>query len=204
MRAWQPRRALPSVGWMSETLSAHAAPGPLLLCIDLQPVFLKVVADSDRMVRRCAFAIEVAAGLGLPTVFTEQAPQKLGATAPELLSLSPKARQFGKASFSALGDHGIRDAVLQEFSADHLIIVGLEVPICVYQTAVDALRADIPVTLLSDCLGGRRPEDAASALDALKRAGANVLPSETVFYSMLGDTAHPFFKSYTQLVKKYG
>jgi hypothetical protein len=31
-----------------------------------------------------------------------------------------------------------------------------------------------------------------------------VLPSETVFYSLLRDARHPFFKSYTQLVKKYG
>lgn len=189
---------------MSDTTPVSVTPGPLLLCVDLQPVFLNVVYERDRMVRRCGFAIEAAAGFGLPIVFTEQAPQKLGGTAPELLALAPKARQFGKAAFSALGDHGIRDAILQEFAADHLIIVGLEVPICVYQTAVDAIRADIPVTLLTDCLSGRRQDDAAVALDALKRAGANVLPSETVFYSMLGDTAHPFFKGFTQLVKKYG
>lgn len=188
---------------MTDTNSSPVTPGPVLLCVDLQPIFLNTLTERDRMVRRCSFAIEAAQGLGITTVFTEQVPQKLGTTEPTLLALAPKAPQLGKASFSALGDHGIRDTLIERFGADHLIIIGLETPICVYQTAVDAIRADIPVTLLSDCLGGRRNDDAEVALDALKRAGANVLPSETVFYSMLNDTAHPFFKAYTQLVKKY-
>jgi len=180
-----------------------APPGPLLLCIDLQPIFVGVMSDGPGLVRRCAFAIEAAQGLGLAVAFTEQAPQKLGPTAPELLALVPQPRQFGKASFSALADDGIRTA-LQASGADHLILCGLETPICVYQTAIDAINSGLPVTLLTDCLGARRPADGAVALETLRRAGANVLPSETVFYSLLHDAQHPFFKTLTQLVKKYG
>lgn len=180
-----------------------ATPGPLLLCVDLQPVFLQAIANGPELVRRCAFAIEAAQGLGLPVAFTEQVPQKLGPTAPELLALVPQPRQFGKVSFSAMADHGIRDA-LNAAGIDHLIICGLETPVCVYQTAIDALNSDLPVTLLSDCLGARRPDDAAVALETLRRSRANVLSSETVFYSMLQDAKHPFFKTFTQLVKKYG
>ena len=58
-------------------------PGVLLLGIDLQPVFLKAIADSESVQRRCAFAIEAATGLGIPVAFTEQLPRKLGGTAPE-------------------------------------------------------------------------------------------------------------------------
>ena len=171
---------------MSET----PAPGPVLLCIDLQPAFLNAVPDRERLSKRCAFALEAATGLGLKVVFS-------------FLSLVDSPLQLGKASFSALADHGIRETLLQKLGADHLILIGIETSICVYQTAVDALRAEIPVTLLSDCVGGRRSADGEVALDALKRSGVNVLPAETVFYSMLGDAAHPFFKQYTQLVKKY-
>ena len=46
--------------------------------------------------------------------------------------------------------------------------------------------------------------DLDATVETLRRAGANVLPSETVFYSMLHDAKHPFFKTLTQLVKKYG
>jgi hypothetical protein len=58
--------------------------------------------------------------------------------------------------------------------------------------------------VLSDAVGTRRPDDAAACLEALARAGVNVLPSETVFYAMLHDVNHPFFKAYTQLVKSHG
>ena len=184
-------------------MSEPSTPGPVLLCIDLQPVFLATVADRERLTRRCSFAIEAANGLGLKVAFSEQMPQKLGGSEASFLTLVDTPLQMGKASFSALADHGIRETLLDRLGADHLILLGVETSICVYQTAVDAIRSEIPVTLLSDCVGGRRPEDGSVALDALKRAGVNVLPAETVFYSMLGDAVHPFFRTYTQLVKKY-
>ena len=37
----------------------------------------------------------------------------------------------------------------------------------------------------------------------LRRAGAHILPSETVFYALLRDVSHPFFRGYTQLVKTH-
>ncbi len=59
------------------------------------------------------------------------------------------------------------------------------------------------MTILSDCVGARREADAAACLEALARAGAFILPSETVFYSILGGAKHPFFRAYTELVKEH-
>ncbi len=177
--------------------------GTLLLCIDLQPVFLRAVVDGGRVQRRCEFAVAAAVALGLPVAFTEQVPQKLGGTAPELLALAPNATTYGKTSFSALADQGIHDALIQQQRVEHLLLCGIETPICVYQTAIAALAQGLQVTLLSDCVGARRPEDAASCLTALRAAGVHILPSETIFYALLRDVQHPFFKSYTQLVKSH-
>jgi nicotinamidase-related amidase len=85
-----------------------------------------------------------------------------------------------------------------------MILCGLETPICVFQTAVDALQAGIEVTVLCDCVGARRPGDSEACLAALARAGAHVVPSETVFYTIVRGAAHPAFKSFTELVKKHG
>jgi nicotinamidase-related amidase len=177
--------------------------GVMLLGIDLQPTFLNAIPASPPMLKRCAFAIEAAVGFGLPVAFTEQVPQKLGGTAPELMALAGKPAVWGKITFSALADDGIRDA-LRKRAPDHLLLCGVETSICIYQTALDALDAHYQVTVLSDAVSGRRSDDAQTALAALARAGVQVLPSETVFYSLLGDANHPFFKPYTQLVKKYG
>jgi len=181
-----------------------ASTGTLLLCLDLQPVFLRAVQGGDALLRRCQFAASGATGLQLPVVFTEQVPQKLGGTAPELLAVAPSARVFAKETFSALADDTLRAALTPDHGVEHLLLCGLEAPVCIYQTAIDALASGLEVTLLSDCLGARRPEDAATCIAALTRAGVHVLPAETVFYAMLRDVKHPFFKAYTQLVKSHG
>lgn len=183
--------------------STASSAGPLLLCVDMQPVFVRAVAEGARVQRRCEFAVATALGFGLPVVFTEQVPQKLGATASELTALAPAAPALGKSTFSALADEAIRDLVLRQHAADHLLICGIETPICVYQTALAARAEGLHVTLLSDAIGARRTEDAQTCLAALRQAGIHVLPSETVFYALLHSVTHPFFKAYTQLVKSH-
>ena len=187
---------------MSSEASVPSLSGLTLVCVDLQPVFLRVMTDTALLQRRCAFAIRAADGLGLPVLFTEQAPEKLGATAPEFLSLVRSPKVFGKTTFSAGRDDVIREALVGA-QTEHVLLAGIETPVCVYQTTLDLLGADIQVTLLSDCIGARRSHDAEVCLQTLVRAGAHVLPSEAVFYSLLRDVKHPFFKAFTQLVKEY-
>ncbi len=180
------------------------AAGALLLCLDLQPVFLRAVAHGAQVLKRCQFAVASARGLGIPVTFTEQVPQKLGATDPSLLALVEAPEVHPKETFSALapGSPAHRSITAGD-RFEHLILCGLETPVCVYQTAVDALQSALSVTVLADCVAARREADARACLDALARAGAHVLPAETVFYSILGGAGHPFFRAYTELVKKY-
>jgi nicotinamidase-related amidase len=178
--------------------------GSLLLCMDMQPVFINVIDDGARVLRRCQFAIEAALGLGLRTAFTEQVPQKLGGTASSLLA--PTGRDsivFAKTAFSALGVEGLH-AMLRAFNVNQLILCGLETPVCLYQTALAALHQHLQVVLLTDCVGARRPQDSAACLHELTRLGAHALPSETVFYALMQNAEHPFFNGFTKLVKKYG
>lgn len=185
-------------------MSAPPSPIPedaLLLCVDAQPKFLAAVQHGFRIRRRCEFAVAAAVGIGIPVAFTEQVPAKLGHTAPELLELAPQASVWSKHTFSALADDAIRDALLRQRDIEHILLCGIETPICVYQTAIAAMAEGLHVTILSDAVGARREDDARSCLDALAREGAHVLPSETVFYSLLHDVNHPYFRAYTKLVK---
>jgi nicotinamidase-related amidase len=176
----------------------------MLVCIDMQPVFIRAVANGERMQKRCEFAVAAAVGLGLPVLFTEQVPEKLGSTATSLRNLAPNAPVFAKKSFSALSDEAIRNAILQDSDIEHLLLCGVETSVCVYQTAISAVGQGLEVTILSDAVSARRLEDAQVCLDSLARSGAHVLPAETIFYSLLRDVSHPFFKAYTQLVKNAG
>ncbi len=174
----------------------------LLLCVDLQPRFLVAMENGERVRRRCEFAVAAAVGIGLPVAFTEQVPEKLGGTAPALLALAPGAPVWAKHTFSALADPAI-ERELEQRQVRHLLLAGIETPVCVYQTAVAALAAGWQVTILADAIGARRGADARVCLEALARSGAHILPAETVVYALLRDVAHPFFRRFTQLVKDH-
>jgi nicotinamidase-related amidase len=184
--------------------NAAAREGTLLLCVDMQPVFVRAVADGAAVLGRCRFAVAAAQGLGIAVAFTEQVPGKLGGTDPSLLALVRSPEIHAKSEFSALGPGSAVLAAAAARGVSHVLVCGVETPVCVFQTAMDALRAGLAATILSDCVGARRSADAAACLDLLSRSGARVMPSETLFYGLLEDAKHPFFREFTELVKKHG
>jgi nicotinamidase-related amidase len=182
---------------MTETQSHGVA----LLVVDVQPTFLKVMPEPELFLRRCRLAVAAARLLGVHVIFTEQVPAKLGPTHPDLLAGGEgDPHVVGKSAFSALGAPGFRD-LLRDRGIVHLLVCGLEGPVCVYQTAVEGLRSELGITLLSDAITSRRAEDQQACFAALRHAGAQVLPVETVFYAMLGSANHPQFRAFTEWVK---
>lgn len=173
-----------------------------LLVLDAQDCFIETLSDKQRFLSRCAFAIDAARILGIRTLFTEQVPNKLGHTNARLLRRAQSPRVFHKQSFSALNAPGI-ERYLRDNEVYHLVVCGLETPICVYQTGLQAVDEDIDITFLVDALGCRRCEDAPYALETLRAMGCQVLPSESLFYSLLADVAHPCFKAFNELVKAF-
>jgi nicotinamidase-related amidase len=172
-----------------------------LLLIDFQDAFLKAMPDSERLLKRTCFVVQAAKLLGVSVAATEQLPEKLGHTTEALSQIwNPNTPVFDKSSFSAFEAEGLHRWI-ETNQIDHLLIAGLETSICVYQTAIQAMGEEIGVTLLSDCITERRTEDRAPVLNQLLAMEAHVLPSETIFYSLLGSAEHPQFREFTQLVK---
>lgn len=174
----------------------------LLAVIDMQPGFLKAIPGSDVVARRCTFAVRAAGLTEIPVVFTEQVPHKLGPTDPALAAMALNAPAFAKDTFSALADPAF-SAELKRRATTHLLLCGIETPVCVFQTALGARNLGMQVTVLSDCVGARRADDASEVLRYLATKGCHVLPSEAVFYSVLGSATHPRFREFTALVKQF-
>jgi hypothetical protein len=174
-----------------------------LLLIDFQDPFLNVMPDRERLLKRTSFAVEAASLLGCSLAVTEQLPAKLGHTTDALKQILPENTPiFDKSTFSAMEADGL-DRWIESNQIDHLLLIGGETSICIYQTAIQALGDDIGVTLLSDCISERRPEDREPVLTQLLSMDAHVLPSETIFYSLVGSAEHPQFREFTQIVKRY-
>ncbi|MFW5883679.1 MAG: isochorismatase family protein [Verrucomicrobiota bacterium] len=176
-----------------------------LIVLDMQEQLLARIPDKERLIERCRFAIEVANALSLHCFFVQQDPVTYGSSTPELLELSQKLKHhetLNRNYFSAIECCCLKRR-LEEKHIDHVLIVGTETSISIYQTAIDALDDDLHVTILTDCIGSRRPEDARRVLWRLIAMGVDCLPSETVFFSMLGSNRHAAYRKVVRLTGQY-
>ena len=170
------------------------------LVLDMQSCLLGGIAEKDDLVDAVSIFCKAMNLFEIRTVITEQVPSKLGVTATQISSLCPDSPRFSKKTFSAFGESSFASWVEQE-KIEHLIITGVETPICVYLSAVDAIKQGMEVTVLTDCIGARRLGDAKQCLGQLESIGCHLLPLETLLYSLLGSADHAAFRSISELVR---
>ncbi len=172
----------------------------VLLCIDVQGklhdlMHEKAVLDTNlERVIRCAQLLE------LPVLVTEQLPEKLGSTHEPFRSLLEGVTTVAKSSFSCCGDLKFLTE-LRAIGRKQVILAGIEAHVCVYQTAIDLLEAGYEVVVTADAVSSRTAENKALALQAMRDAGAAILPAESILFALLRDAAHPRFKDLLKLIK---
>ncbi|MDG0964053.1 MAG: isochorismatase family protein [Opitutales bacterium] len=171
-----------------------------VMLIDVQKSLLNGVENRIELLDAINILIRSTKILNLPLFVTEQVPQKLGPTDPALLPILSHIQPVAKTSFSIFGCAEIREKLEKEKIA-HLILSGLETPICIYLSAIDAIKAGMEVTLLSDCVGARRTIDAAITFAKLQNAGCHIIPLESFLFGYLGSSEHSQFKDISNLVR---
>ena len=112
----------------------------------------------------CGRLIDGAKILGLPVLGTEQYPQGLGPTVPEL------AERLGtppsKLTFSCGGCPGLfRD--LPAHGVHNMLVCGIEAHVCVQQTVLDLLADGWRVYIAADAVGSRFDVDYRIALERM-------------------------------------
>ena len=96
----------------------------IISLIDLQERLCGAIERSKEILPRIKILLEGAKTLGIPVVATEQYPQGLGATLPELKEILPPDTAFlSKTSFSCFGTEDYRKE-LAKMSKGSLVLVG--------------------------------------------------------------------------------
>ena len=170
------------------------------LILDAQPRLLGGIDGAETLLDSIKVFARSMGALGGPTCETEQVPDKLGSTDEGVLEACPDSQIFPKDSFSAFGCPDFREWI-SSGGIEHLLLTGIETPICVYLTTVDAVRRGLTVTILTDCVGCRSPEDGKWALRKLENLGCHLLPLESLLYAMLKSARHEQFRALSALVK---
>ena len=108
-----------------------------LLVIDVQERLFPHVEHSCELMQTIMKVVKGFKILKLPIYVTEQYPQGLGATVPNLKACLGEAPTcFVKTAFSCMDDSQIRKTFTQ--SAQQFVLVGIEAHVCVLQTVAGA------------------------------------------------------------------
>ncbi len=170
-----------------------------LLIIDVQGKLAEQMNESSALFTNLSILIQGAKLLGLPIVWIEQLPDKLGRTHPEVAKHLP-GEPLGKSSFSALGDSKIRSEI-KGLNRKNWIVAGIECHVCVYQSVRDLLEMQYDVHLVSDAVSSRVFENKTLGLQAMQSAGASMTCTEMVLFELQKKAEGDVFKQIIQLIK---
>jgi nicotinamidase-related amidase len=163
-----------------------------LIVVDVQQGF-RPYASFESVARACATLLEAARILGLHTLVSEQYPNGLGHSAPEL-GLQDE-QLIEKTVFSAARAEGFDLA-----GAEQAIVCGIETHVCVSQTVHDLLADGIEVHVPADAVGSRHDIDYECGLERMVGAGAVLSTVETALFELLERAGTPEFKAIQKLI----
>ncbi len=172
-----------------------------LLVVDAQEKLLAIIPGSDHVIWNIRRLLDAAAALGVPAEATEQYPDKLSPTVPELkkrLGAIPD-----KLAFSACACGEIFERWKNE-DRFRVLVCGIETHVCVQQTALDLTAAGFEVYLAVDAVGARRPIDHETALRRMQSAGVILTTTEATMFEWCATAGKPEFKKISALAKETG
>jgi nicotinamidase-related amidase len=172
----------------------------VLIIIDIQGNLAQAMYDKENLFTNNVKMIQGVKTLNLPILFTEQIPQKLGQTIPQIASELDGINPIAKTSFSCWDEINFREK-LEGLNRRHTVLTGIECHVCVYQTAIDLISNGYNVHLVADAVSSRTPENRQIGIDAIKSAGSKITSTEMVLFELLRTAADPKAKELFKIVK---
>ncbi|XP_054444176.1 isochorismatase domain-containing protein 2 [Pteronotus mesoamericanus] len=169
----------------------------LFLC-DMQESFRHRIVYFSQVISVAARMLKVARLLEMPAVLTEQYPQGLGPTVPELGAQG--LRPLAKTSFSMVP--AVRHELEAQPQLRSVLLCGLETQACILNTALDLLDMGLQVHVVADACSSRSQVDRLVALARMRQSGAFLSTSEGLILQLVGDSTHPCFKEIQKIIKE--
>ena len=156
--------------------------------------------ERDRVVKNIQVTIQAAQILDIPILWTEQVPEKIGETIPEIASHLHYLKPLKKTAFSCCKDEGFL-AALKKLKRQHVVVVGIETHVCVYQTVADLLELKYEVQVVADAVSSRTEQNKKYGLKRMEQIGAGITCTEMIACELLEKAEGPNFKEVLKLIK---
>lgn len=172
------------------------------MLIDVQTRLCPAMPEAQMMAANLNMQrlLKAAQWLHVPVWVTEQYPEKLGPTLPELQALLTEDTPLhAKLRFSAWHEAAFQTSAVSD--APQVVLFGLETHICVLQTALDALAAGKQVFVVEDAVISRNEANRRNALERLRSAGCVITNTESVLFEPMQSATHAQFKAISALIR---
>ncbi len=186
---------------MNTTYNLVKAELSQLIIIDMQTKLMSAMQPDAMQVaiKNCAVLIQAANILAVSTIVTEQYPQGLGATLPELKQHMHATKPIEKTVFSATGTAKFNQQLHRDQS--QMILTGMEAHICVLQTALALKKMDKQIFVVEDAIISRNLSNKSNAIARMRDAGCIITNTESVLFEWLSHAQHSAFKAVSQLIR---
>jgi len=171
-----------------------------LVVIDIQGKLAKLMYDKDELLSNTVKLVRGARALGVPIVWTEQLPDKIGETAPKLKAELAGLTPIVKKHFSCCGEPAFHRE-LQRVNRKQILVAGIEAHICVYQTILDLLGFGLEVHAVADAISSRARRNYDIAMRRIWEEGARVTGVEMVLFELLKVAEGEKFKQVLKIIK---
>jgi nicotinamidase-related amidase len=170
-----------------------------LLVVDAQVKLLEIIPQRARIVWNIRRLLDAADALRVPVAATEQYPDRLSPTVPELRE--PIGAAPNKLCFSACVCGELFDAWRAD-SRYRVLLCGIESHVCVLQTALDLAAAGFEPYVAVDAVGSRYAIDYEIALRRMESSGVTLTTTEAAMFEWCRTADRPEFKKISALAKE--
>lgn len=170
-----------------------------LMIIDVQGKLAELMHNSSALLTQLRILIEGAQLLGLPIVWLEQLPDKLGVTRPEIRECLPGS-PLVKNTFSGMANAEIAAAVRQT-GCQQWLVAGIEAHICVYQTVAHLLEQGFRVELVTDAVSSRTANNCDLGIRKMSSLGAGLTSVEMALMELQVRAEGDCFRQLVKLIK---
>lgn len=170
-----------------------------LLVVDVQTKLLPKISGHQRMLWNIGRLLRGATEMQIAMAATEQYPQGLGETAPEIADFLPPRHE--KMAFSLAAVRQLVSKIADQ-GVMQIVLCGIETHICILQTGLDLASEGFEVYVATDAVGARGTEDHSVALERMRDEGLSLVTTEGALFEWCRSAADPGFKTVRDLVQE--
>lgn len=171
------------------------------MVIDMQERLVPAMQAPAKTLKNAKLLLTAAQENNVPIILTEQYPEGLGRTMPDVLKAAGGARIISKMHFSCMEDEGFSSA-FKALGRKQAVLAGMEAHICVVQTAASLIEEGYEVFVVSDATASRSSESENACLQRLSASGVGIVTTEMVIFEWLGKAGTPAFKKLLPFIKQ--